>query len=70
MIAGYFIVAKSEKVFEWFGENEFAEKYIGFGATRFFYKLIGVIIVFVGIFVATNVASDILTSVARILTNK
>jgi hypothetical protein len=69
MVVGYFIVARSEKVFEWFGENAFAEKYIGFGATRFFYKLIGVLVVFIGIFIATNVASDLLGSLARVLTH-
>lgn len=70
MVIGYLIVAKSEKIFEWFGENEFAEKYMGYGQSRTFYKLIGILIVFIGIFIATNVASDILTSTAKILTNK
>ncbi len=69
MVIGYFVVAKSEKVFEWFGENAFAEKYLGFGSSRFFYKVIGVLIVFAGIFIATNVGSDILGGVARVLTN-
>jgi len=69
MVIGYFVVAKSEKVFEWFGENEFAEKYLGYGASRFFYKVIGILIVFAGIFLATNVGSDILGGVARVLTN-
>ncbi len=68
MVIGYFMVSKSEKVFEWFGENAFAEKYIGYGGTRFFYKLIGILVVFVGIFIATNVISDILGSVASVLT--
>ncbi len=69
MVAGYFMVAKSEKVFEWFGTNEFAEKYLGYGGTRLFYKLIGLLVVFAGIFVATNVMSDILGSLAHVLTN-
>jgi hypothetical protein len=69
MVIGYFMVAKSEKVFEWFGENAFAEKYFGYGGSRFFYKLIGLIVVFVGIFVATNIISDILGGTAKVLTN-
>ncbi len=69
MIAGYFIVAKSEVVFGWFGTNDFAEKYLGFGGTRLFYKLIGILVVFVGIFVATDVISDVLGSLAGVLTH-
>ncbi len=69
MVIGYFLVAKSEKVFEMLGTNDFAEKYLGFGGTRLFYKLIGVLVVFAGIFVATNVASDILGSLAGVLTH-
>lgn len=69
MIVGYFMVAKSEKVFEWFGQNEFAEKYFGYGGSRFFYKLIGILVVFIGIFIATNIISDILGGTAKILTN-
>lgn len=69
MIVGYFMVAKSEKVFEWFGQNEFAEKYLGYGGSRFFYKLIGILVVFIGIFIATNIISDILGGTAKVLTN-
>lgn len=69
MVVGYLMVSKSEKVFEWFGQNEFAEKYLGYGGSRFFYKLIGILVVFAGIFIATNVMSDILGSTAHILTN-
>jgi len=69
MVVGYFVVAKSEVVFGWFGTNDFAEKYLGFGGSRLFYKLVGVLIVFVGIFVATNVISDILGSLAGLLTH-
>ncbi|OGL61690.1 hypothetical protein A2839_04980 [Candidatus Uhrbacteria bacterium RIFCSPHIGHO2_01_FULL_47_10] len=69
MVIGYFIVSKSEKMFEWFGQNEFAEKYIGSGGSRTFYKIIGILVVFVGIFIATNVMSDILGGTAKVLTN-
>lgn len=69
MVIGYFMVSKSEKMFEWFGENEFAEKYLGYGGSRFFYKIIGILVVFAGIFIATNVMSDILDGTAKVLTN-
>lgn len=69
MVIGYFMVSKSEKVFEWFGQNAFAEKYIGYGGSRSFYKIIGILVVFAGIFTVTNVMSDILGSTAHILTN-
>ena len=69
MVIGYFMVSKSEKVFEWFGQNEFAEKYIGSGGSRTFYKIIGILVVFAGIFIATNVMSDILGGTAKVLTN-
>ena len=70
MFIGYLFVAKTEKVYSMFGANEFAEKTFGYGGSRFFYKLIGLLIVFIGIFIATNVISDILTSLASILVHK
>jgi len=69
MVIGYFVVSKSEKVFEFFGENAFAEKRLGSGSSRFFYKLIGILIVFMGIFIATNIMHDILGGTAKVLTN-
>ncbi|MBI4437537.1 hypothetical protein HY631_01150 [Candidatus Uhrbacteria bacterium] len=69
MVVGFLIVKKTEVFFSWFGEIPFAEKTFGTGGSRFFYKLIGVLVVFIGIAVATNVISDILTSLACTLTN-
>lgn len=69
MVIGYLIVLKSDVVFGWFGTNEFAEKYLGSGGSRLFYKLAGILVVFAGIFIATNVMSDILGSLAGVLTN-
>ena len=70
MFVGFLIVAKTEKVYSMFGSNDFAEKTFGYGGSRFFYKLIGVLAVFIGIFIATNIISDILTSLAMLLSHK
>lgn len=70
MVIGYLIVKKTEVVFGWFGTNDFAEKTFGEGGSRFFYKLIGIFIVFIGMMIATNVISDMLTSIAKLLTNR
>ncbi|MEK7614890.1 MAG: hypothetical protein AAB431_00725 [Patescibacteria group bacterium] len=69
MAIGFWMVWKTETVFSWFGAVPFAEEKFGEGGTRFFYKLLGVLIVFIGIFTATNIMSDILFSAAKVLTN-
>lgn len=68
MVVGFFIVKKTEVVFSWFGEIPFIEEKVGMGSSRFAYKVIGMLTVFLGIFIATNIISDTLTSVADILT--
>ena len=68
MFIGFMIVKRTDVIHSWFGYNDFAEKTFGQGGSYFFYKLIGVLVVFAGIFIATNVASDILGSLARVLT--
>lgn len=69
MVIGFLMVLKTEVVFSWFGEVPFAEEKFGPGGTRFFIKLLGILTVFIGIFIATNVISDILGSLAGVLTN-
>lgn len=69
MAIGFLIVFKTEIIYSWFGDIQFAEEKIGTGMSRFFYKVIGILITFIGIFVATNVISDILGSAACFLTN-
>lgn len=63
---GFLIVWKTETVFEWFGSNDWAEQKLGPGQSRFFYKLIGVGVGFLGIFIVTNIISDILGGIAGI----
>lgn len=69
MVIGFYMVYKTEKFLEWFGAIPFAEDKFGPGGSRFFYKLLGTGTVFIGIFIATNVISDILTSLAKFLTH-
>ncbi len=69
MVVGFLIVFKTEVIYTWFGDIPFAEEKLGTGMSRFFYKVIGVLVTFIGIFVATNVISDILGSVACFLTH-
>lgn len=69
MVIGFLMVLKTETVLSWFGEVPFAEEKFGSGGTRLFYKLLGILVTFIGIFIATNVISDILESTARVLTN-
>ncbi|TAK04022.1 hypothetical protein EPO34_02585 [Patescibacteria group bacterium] len=63
---GFLLVWKTEVVFTWTGTIDFAEQRIGVGQTRLFLKLIGLAVAFLGIFIATNIVSDMLTSLARV----
>jgi hypothetical protein len=55
MAAGGMIVAKSEWMLSNFGRIEFFDKYLGSsGGTRLGYKIIGLIAVFIGILVTTD----------------
>ncbi|MBI5369647.1 hypothetical protein HZA85_00425 [Candidatus Uhrbacteria bacterium] len=69
MVVGFLMVQKTETLLNWFGSVPFAEEKFGPGGSRFFYKLIGILVVFIGIFIATNIISNMLESVARVLTN-
>lgn len=69
MIIGFLMVKKTEVVLSWFGSVPFAEDKFGPGGSRFFYKLLGIAVTFIGIFVATNVISSILEDLAGLLTH-
>ncbi|HBK35198.1 MAG: hypothetical protein UU08_C0016G0004 [Candidatus Uhrbacteria bacterium GW2011_GWE2_40_58] len=66
MFVGFLFVWKNEKTFRLIGRIDFAERKFGYGGTRLFLKLVGVMIVFIGMFIMTNIISDILTSFASI----
>jgi len=69
MVVGFLMVKKTDVVLSWFGRVPFAEDKFGQGGSRFFYKLLGIAITFIGIFVATNVISGILEDLAGLLTH-
>ncbi|KKW31583.1 MAG: hypothetical protein UY76_C0055G0006 [Candidatus Uhrbacteria bacterium GW2011_GWA2_52_8d] len=69
MVVGFLMVKKTDVVLTWFGQVPFAEQKFGPGGSRFFYKLLGILITFIGIFVATNVISGILQDLAGLLTH-
>ncbi|MCR4314061.1 MAG: hypothetical protein NUV84_02345 [Candidatus Uhrbacteria bacterium] len=69
MVVGFFMVKKTDVVLSWFGQVPFAEDKFGSGGSRFFYKLLGIAITFIGMFVATNIISGILEDLARLLTH-
>ena len=64
MLLGIVMVFKSETLLEWFGENDWAEEKLGYGQSRFFYKLLGLGTAFLGILIITNIISDILGGLA------
>lgn len=63
IIAGFSMVWKTEFYLDFLGLSEFAETKLGPGRTRLFYKLIGVLVCFVGVLVATNVIQDTVSGV-------
>jgi hypothetical protein len=69
MVIGFLMVKKTDVVLSWFGQVPFAEAKFGPGGSRFFYKLLGIAVTFLGIFVATNVISGILEDLAGLLTH-
>jgi hypothetical protein len=67
---GFLIVWKSEAVFGWTGTIDFAEEKLGYGQTRLFIKLLGLLVAVVGIFIATDIISDILGAFASVCGRK
>lgn len=63
---GFGVILKTDLVRTWFGEIAWAERKLGPGGTRMFYKLVGLAACVIGIFIATNIISDILYSFASI----
>lgn len=64
MVVGFLMVMRTSVVLKWFGRIPFAEQKLGSGGTHTFYKLLGILIVFIGIFIVTNIISGILDSFA------
>jgi hypothetical protein len=51
---GAVITVKGTKIYEWFGPMTWAERYLGAGGSRLAYRLMGILLSFVGFMVATN----------------
>jgi len=49
VVAGAAMVIKTETLIQWFGRLPWAEDKLGPGGTRTFHKLLGLIIIFVGL---------------------
>ncbi|MDA2922770.1 hypothetical protein MYX07_05920 [Patescibacteria group bacterium AH-259-L07] len=59
--AGFMITYKSEWLLHNLGRVQWAEAHLGLeGGTRLFYRLIGIGIIFLGIFIITDIWSDLL----------
>jgi fatty acid desaturase len=69
MAIGVFFVARSEKLLENFGRIAFFERYLGAeGGSRLGYKLLGIIIVFIGLITTLNLSHDFLSWLTAPLT--
>lgn len=62
IIAGVLIVIKSEGILNAFGRIAFFEKYLGTeGGSRLGYKLVGMLTIFIGMLIMTNMIGGFLT---------
>lgn len=62
MVLGFFVTWKAYWITENFGRNEWAESHLG-GGTVVMYKLIGIVIIFFGIFLITGLFGNIMKSI-------
>lgn len=61
MVVGFITTYKSEWLLHNLGRVQWAEQHLGLeGGSRLFYKLVGIGIIFLGIFIVTGIWSDIL----------
>jgi len=61
LAVGALIVIKSEAVLNMFGRIEFFERYLGTeGGSRLGYKLVGLLIIFIGFLIMTNLIGGFL----------
>ncbi len=61
MAVGVFMVIRTESILRMFGQVAFFDKYLGTeGGTRLGYKLIGILAIFIGLLVLTNMIGGFL----------
>ena len=66
IVIGFMIVWKTETILNFFGRVEWAEAHLGHeGGSRLFYKLIGLLIIVIGVFAATNMLGGIIMAVFK-----
>jgi len=62
-IAGFMLIWKTTAIYNFTGQIEFAEKYLGTeGGSRLFIKLVGIIIILISWLYMFNLGSSILTT--------
>ena len=66
VLIGFFMIYKTMAVQGWTGIIPWAEKKIGPGGTPSFIKLLGLLVIFIGIFIATGVINDVMRVVVGI----
>ncbi|HBL39994.1 TPA: hypothetical protein DDZ10_05020 [Candidatus Uhrbacteria bacterium] len=66
IIVGFFMVWKTVVFQDFFGVNAWAERKFGSGGTNTFYKLLGVLVAFLGMLIATNLISEVMQSLVGI----
>jgi hypothetical protein len=60
-VVGALITIKSEAMLNMFGSVAFFEKYLGTeGGTRLGYKLLGILVFFIGVFVTFNLFNELM----------
>lgn len=62
---GWFMVWKTEWFLSMLGYIEWAERHLGGGGTRTFYKLGGIAVILIGLMVITNLFTMFMTSLVR-----
>ena len=61
VVAGLFLILKTEWFIQNFGTNAWAEAHLGYnGGTRLMYKLIGLVFIFFGFLAITNLLNSFL----------
>ncbi|MFA6421961.1 MAG: hypothetical protein WCV92_00985 [Candidatus Buchananbacteria bacterium] len=60
LVVGFFFVWKPEKMVEFIGEQQWAEKFFGYGRSSTGYQVIGIVIIFVGFVIMTGLGGGML----------
>ena len=71
VVCGFMMSLKSMWFLRQFGRIRWAEDKFPFeGGTRFFYKIFGIVIVFIGLFIISGIWTDILNGIFKLFDNK